>query len=170
MKRLRARLGHRRSGRRPDPAGAQGNLLTFSAYQALLPQSGYGIVPLFNSGSPFLRDQAAIFYSVLDLVEGADPMSPRRASPPPPSTPSWDASPSSFWPSAPAAASPLAAGQQDTHALECVSCWGVLPSMAVLGLVAAFPDIAGLWRAAATSAGSRRCIAGPPWPSSSRPL
>ena len=39
-----------------------GNLLTFSAYQAVLPQSGYGIALLFNSGSPFLRDQTAIFY------------------------------------------------------------------------------------------------------------
>ena len=38
-----------------------GNLLTFSAYQAVLPQSGYGIALLFNSGSPFLRDQTAIF-------------------------------------------------------------------------------------------------------------
>jgi hypothetical protein len=49
-----------------------GSVLTFSAYQAVLPQSGYGIAILFNSGSPFLRDQTAIFYGVLHLVEGAD--------------------------------------------------------------------------------------------------
>ena len=54
-----------------------GNLLTFSAYQAVLPSSGYGIAILFNSGSPFLRDQTAIFRDVLTLVEGADPVAVR---------------------------------------------------------------------------------------------
>jgi CubicO group peptidase (beta-lactamase class C family) len=49
-----------------------GSLLTFSAYQAVLPQSGYGIALLSNSGSPFLRDQTAIFRDVLRLVEGTD--------------------------------------------------------------------------------------------------
>ena len=50
-----------------------GNLLTYSAYQAVLPQSGYGIALMFNSGSPFLRDQTAIYRAVLHLVDGTDP-------------------------------------------------------------------------------------------------
>ena len=53
-----------------------GNLLTFSAYQAVLPQSGYGIALLFNSGSPFLRDQTAIFRGVLRYL--AEPQARRR--------------------------------------------------------------------------------------------
>ena len=49
------------------PAGAPtrlehtGNLLTFSAYQAVLPASGYGVVVLLNTGSALMRDQNAIF-------------------------------------------------------------------------------------------------------------
>ena len=49
-----------------------GNLLTYSAFQAVLPDSGYGVVLLFNSGSAFLLEQSAIFEGVLDVVEGAD--------------------------------------------------------------------------------------------------
>ena len=49
-----------------------GNLLTFSAYQAVLPESGYGVALLFNSGSALMREQTAIFYGVLDIVEGTD--------------------------------------------------------------------------------------------------
>jgi hypothetical protein len=49
-----------------------GNLLTFSAYQAVLPASGYGVVVLLNTGSALLRDQYAIFEGVVDIVEGTD--------------------------------------------------------------------------------------------------
>jgi CubicO group peptidase (beta-lactamase class C family) len=64
-----------------------GNLLTYSAYQAVLPQSGYGIALLFNSGSPFLRDQTAIYRDVLRLVEGTD----QAAAPSRVTTPALDA-------------------------------------------------------------------------------
>jgi CubicO group peptidase (beta-lactamase class C family) len=47
-----------------------GSLRTFSAYQAVLPQSGYGIALVFNSGSAFLRDQTAIYRGVLDILQG----------------------------------------------------------------------------------------------------
>ena len=47
-----------------------GNLLTFSAFQAVLPDSGYGVVLLFNSGSARTADQADLFEGVIDLVTG----------------------------------------------------------------------------------------------------
>lgn len=58
-----------------------GNLLTFSAFQALLPDSGYGVALLFNSGSALTSDQAAIYDGVLDIVTGADltPDGPHRS-------------------------------------------------------------------------------------------
>ncbi len=49
-----------------------GNLLTYSAYQAVLPSSGYGVALLFNSGSALMLEQTAIFYGLLHLVEGTD--------------------------------------------------------------------------------------------------
>ena len=60
------------------PAGAptrlvhSGNLLTFSAFQAVLPDSGYGVALLFNSGSAFLGEQRAIFSGLLKIIEGTD--------------------------------------------------------------------------------------------------
>jgi CubicO group peptidase (beta-lactamase class C family) len=47
-----------------------GNLLTFSAFQAVLPDSGYGVVLMFNSGSARTLDQADLFEGVIDLVTG----------------------------------------------------------------------------------------------------
>jgi hypothetical protein len=49
-----------------------GNLLTYSAYQAVLSDSGYGVALLFNSGSALMLEQTAIFYGLLDIVEGTD--------------------------------------------------------------------------------------------------
>lgn len=59
-----------------------GNLLTFSAYQAVLPASEYGVVVLLNTGSAMLRDQYAIFTGVVDIVDGTDttPTGPRYSS------------------------------------------------------------------------------------------
>jgi hypothetical protein len=48
-------------------------VLTFSAHQAIWPESGYGVVLLFNSGSGLMLDQTAIVHGVLDLVGGAAP-------------------------------------------------------------------------------------------------
>jgi hypothetical protein len=56
----------------PTRVEHSGNLLTYSAFQAALPDSGYGVALLFNSGSAFLLDQSATFEGVLDVVEGAD--------------------------------------------------------------------------------------------------
>jgi len=47
-----------------------GTLHTFSAEEALWPGSGYGVVLLFNAGSPMLMDQNAIVHGVFDIVEG----------------------------------------------------------------------------------------------------
>ena len=48
----------------PDPARAHGNLLTYSAYMEVLPESGYGVVVLLNAGSGLMLDQIGIFYGV----------------------------------------------------------------------------------------------------------
>ena len=121
-----------------------GNLLSFSAYQAVLPQSGYGIVLLFNSGSAFLLEQTAIFRSVLHLVEGTDgtPVRPWVT---------WGAIDAllgclTVLVLVLGARSGLTARRWVTrHARSRESIvWGLAPSLAVLGLVAAFPDIAPL--------------------------
>jgi hypothetical protein len=77
--RLRARLGHRRAGRRPDPAGAQRQPGHLQRLPGVLPSSSYGVALLFNSGSALLLDQTAIFYGLLNIVEGTDstPSGPR---------------------------------------------------------------------------------------------
>ncbi len=120
-----------------------GSLLTFSAYQAVLPQSGYGIALLFNSGSPFLRDQTAIFRDVLRLVEGTDrPPARSRVS-----TASLDALLGCLTVGVLAlgAHGGLAARRWATsHARSRVRIvLGLAPSMAVLGFVVGFPAIVG---------------------------
>jgi len=70
---------HRRSGE-PTRIDHSGNLVTFSAYQALLPDSGYGVVLLFNSASVLGSDQSAIYHGVLDILSGSD-MTPDGAQP-----------------------------------------------------------------------------------------
>ena len=120
-----------------------GSVLTFTGYQAVLPQSGYGVALLFNAGSPFLRDQTAIFRDVLHLIEGTDrtPTRPRT------STASLDALLAGF------TVLVLALG---AHGSLTSRRWatryarsralillGLAPPVAVLGLVAAFPAIAG---------------------------
>jgi CubicO group peptidase (beta-lactamase class C family) len=50
-----------------------GNLFTFTAEEALWPVSGYGVVLLFNSGSPMMLDQTAIVHGVFDIIEGTTP-------------------------------------------------------------------------------------------------
>ena len=49
-----------------------GNLLTYSAYMEVLPESGYGVVVLLNAGSGLMLDQIGIFYGVRSIVEGTD--------------------------------------------------------------------------------------------------
>ena len=49
-----------------------GNLLTYSAYMEVLPDSRYGVVILLNAGSGLLLDQTGIFYGVRSIVEGTD--------------------------------------------------------------------------------------------------
>src|SRR4051794_15648585 len=61
------------------PAGApsrvehSGSLFTFTSEEALWPASGYGVVLLFNAGSPMMLDQIAIVHGVFDIVEGTTP-------------------------------------------------------------------------------------------------
>lgn len=58
--------------RSPTRVEHSGNLFTFSAYEAVLLDSGYGVALLFNSSSPLLNDQTAIFDGVMKIVEGSD--------------------------------------------------------------------------------------------------
>jgi CubicO group peptidase (beta-lactamase class C family) len=71
-----------------------GNLLTYSAYQAVLPNSSYGLALLFNSGSALLFEQTAIFHGLLNIVEGTDSTPAVPGSTFRPSTFCWGASPS----------------------------------------------------------------------------
>ena len=52
-----------------------GSLLTFTSEEALWPASGYGVVLLFNAGSPMMLDQTAIVHGVFDIIEGTAPPS-----------------------------------------------------------------------------------------------
>jgi CubicO group peptidase (beta-lactamase class C family) len=61
-----------------------GNLLTYSAYMEVLPESGYGVVVLLNAGSGLLLDQTGIFYGVRSIVEGTD------LTPPGPAGATWN--------------------------------------------------------------------------------
>ena len=91
------------------PAGAptrlvhSGNLLTFSAYQAVLPDSGYGVALLLNSGSALMLEQTGIFSGLLKIIEGTDSTPAAPGSIPRPSMSSWGALPSLCSCSAPAA-------------------------------------------------------------------
>jgi len=57
----------------PTRVEHSGSLFTFTSEEALWPASGYGVVLLFNSGSPMMLDQTAIVHGVFDIVEGTDP-------------------------------------------------------------------------------------------------
>jgi hypothetical protein len=50
-----------------------GSLFTFTSEQAIWPGTGYGVVLLFNSGSPMVLDQTAIAHDVFDIIEGTTP-------------------------------------------------------------------------------------------------
>jgi CubicO group peptidase (beta-lactamase class C family) len=52
-----------------------GSLLTFTSEEAIWPESGYGVVLLFNAGSPMMLDQIAVVHGVFDIVEGTAPPS-----------------------------------------------------------------------------------------------
>jgi CubicO group peptidase (beta-lactamase class C family) len=70
-------LGWATHGPSADPTRLDhsGSLLTFTSEEALWPASGYGVVLLFNAGSPMLLDQTAIVHGVFDIVEGHAPAS-----------------------------------------------------------------------------------------------
>lgn len=49
-----------------------GSLLSYSSYMEIVPDSGYGVVVVLNSGSGLMLDQTGIFYGVRDIVEGTN--------------------------------------------------------------------------------------------------
>jgi CubicO group peptidase (beta-lactamase class C family) len=120
-----------------------GNLLTFSAYQAVLPASGYGVVVLLNTGSALLRDQYAIFEGVVDIVEGTDttPSGPRYSS-------ATLDTVLAFLTLAVLLLGVRGVRRSRRWATRTSGSWTrimlrMLPYLAVLGLVAAFPRLAG---------------------------
>jgi CubicO group peptidase (beta-lactamase class C family) len=78
-------LGWSTRGPRSAPTRLEhsGSLFTFTSEQAMWPGTGYGVVLLFNSGSPMVLDQTAIAHGVFDIIEGTTP----RASTSPTTTP-----------------------------------------------------------------------------------
>jgi hypothetical protein len=120
-----------------------GNLLTFSAYQAVLLAPGYGVVVLLNTGSALLRDQYAIFRGVLEIVEGTD----TTPAGPPYSQATLDAV-LAFLTIAVMLLGILGLRRSRRWATRTSGSWTrivirTLPYLAVLGLVAAFPRLAG---------------------------
>lgn len=65
------------SAYRPEAAPARlqhtGNLLTFSAATAILPDSRIGVTLMFNGSAGLLLEQTAIFHEVLNIIEGGHP-------------------------------------------------------------------------------------------------
>lgn len=70
-------LGWEARGPTGDPLRLEhsGNLFTYTAEQAVWPRTRYGVVLLFNAGSPLMFDQIAILHGVFDIVEGRVPPS-----------------------------------------------------------------------------------------------
>jgi CubicO group peptidase (beta-lactamase class C family) len=66
---------HGPTGGAPTRLEHSGSLFTFTSEQALWPHSGYGVVLLFNAGSPMMLDQTAIAHGVFDIIEGHAPPS-----------------------------------------------------------------------------------------------
>jgi CubicO group peptidase (beta-lactamase class C family) len=58
-----------------------GNVLTYTAYQVVLPETGYGVAVLLNSGSGLMLDETGIFHGVRDIIDGTDatPAGPAEA-------------------------------------------------------------------------------------------
>jgi CubicO group peptidase (beta-lactamase class C family) len=69
-------LGWDTDGPTDDPTEVShgGTEYTFSAHEALLPNSGYGIALLFNHTSALGLEQTAVIEGVTDIVQGGKPM------------------------------------------------------------------------------------------------
>lgn len=63
----------------PSVVEHSGTVLTFSAQQALLPGSGYGVAIAFNSSSPMLGVETSILRGVIDILEGRTDSPPGRS-------------------------------------------------------------------------------------------
>ena len=65
-------LGWDTSGPLASPTTVEhsGTVLTFSAMQAVVPESRYGVAIAFNASSPTLGPETAILHGVLDILEG----------------------------------------------------------------------------------------------------
>ena len=131
------------------PAGAptrlvhSGSLLTFSAYQAVLPDSGYGVALLFNSGSALMLEQTAIFNGLLDIIEGTDST---PAAPGPTPGPSMSSSGCLTLAVLVLGARGVLRSRRwaTRHASSRIhTMLRLIPHLGVLALVAAFPKIAG---------------------------
>ena len=66
-------LGHRRPAGAPTRLRAQRQPAHLHLRGGALARSGYGVVLLFNAGSPMMLDQTAIVHGVFDIIEGTTP-------------------------------------------------------------------------------------------------
>ena len=121
-----------------------GSLLTFTSEEALWPTSGYGVVLLFNAGSPMMLDQTAIVHGVFDIIEGTAPPSsgPHLAA-------TLDTVLAAFTLAAMTlgACGVVRAGRwaRRRRGAPLRTVLGLLPAVLVLGVGAAFPRLAEAW-------------------------
>jgi len=144
------RVGYALGWATHGPAGAptrldhSGSLLTFTSEEALWPASGYGVVLLFNAGSPMMLDQTAIVHGVFDIIEGTAP---------PSSGPRLAATLDTVLAAVTLAALTLGAcgvvraarWARRRRAAPLHTVLGLLPAVMVLGAGAAFPRLAEAW-------------------------
>ena len=128
----------------PTRLDHSGSLLTFTSEEALWPASGYGVVLLFNSGSPMMLDQNAIVHGVFDIIEGTDR---------PSNGPGLAATLDTVLAVATLAALSLGAlgvaragrWARRRRSAPLRTALGVLPSVVVLGVGGVFPRLAEAW-------------------------
>ena len=127
----------------PTRLDHSGSLLTFTSEEALWPASGYGVVLLFNAGSPMMLDQTAIVHGVFDIIEGTPPSSgPRLAA-----TLDTVLAAVTLGALTLGACGVVRAGRwaRRRRGAPLLAALGLLPAVTVLGAGAAFPRLAEAW-------------------------
>jgi CubicO group peptidase (beta-lactamase class C family) len=128
----------------PTRVEHSGSLFTFTSEEALWPATGYGVVLLFNAGSPMMLDQNAIVHGVFDIIEGTTP---------PASGPHLAARFDTILALLTLAALALGIGgvvragrwARRRRSARLLAALGLLPSVVVIVVGAAFPRLAEAW-------------------------
>jgi CubicO group peptidase (beta-lactamase class C family) len=144
------RVGYALGWATHGPTGAptrldhSGSLLTFTSEEALWPASGYGVVLLFNAGSPMMLDQTAIVHGVFHIVEGTAPPS---SGPHPAATLDTVLAAVTMAALTLGACGVVRAGRwaRRRRSAPLRTVLGLLPVVLILGAGAAFPHLAEAW-------------------------